>query len=46
MKFGLFGVNTCAYQGLRNVHFSENLGVICFLETPVLRFALSPSDEF
>ena len=31
---------TCAYQGVRNVHFSENL--FCFLETPVLRFVLLP----
>ena len=32
---------TCADQGVRNVCFSENL-VCCFLETPVLRFALLP----
>ena len=32
---------TCAYQGLRNFRFLENLAC-CFLETPVLRFALLP----
>ena len=30
----------CAYQGVRNVHFSENLTGFVFFETPVLRFAL------
>ena len=33
---------TCAYQGVRNNRFSENFGVLCFLETPILRFALLP----
>ena len=32
----------CAYQEVRNVCFSEFFGVLCFLETPVLRFALLP----
>ena len=31
---------SCAYQGVRNICFSENL--LCFLETSVLRFALLP----
>ena len=33
---------TCAYQEVRNVRFFWKFGVLCFLETPVLRFALSP----
>ena len=33
-------IRTGAYQGVRNVCFSENLA--CFLEIPVLRFALLP----
>ena len=32
----------CAYQGVKNVRFSENSTCLCFLETPVLRFALLP----
>ena len=32
----------CVYQGVRNIRFSENFGVLCFLETPVLPFALLP----
>ena len=35
-----FSKNTCAYQWVRNVRFSENLACSGFLETPVLRFAL------
>ena len=31
----------CAYQGVKNVRFQENL-TCRFLETPVLRFALLP----
>ena len=34
-------IRTCAYQGVRNVRFSENLACFVFFETPVLRFALS-----
>ena len=30
---------TCAYQGARNVRFFGKFGVLCFLETLVLRFA-------
>ena len=39
---------TCAYQGLRNVHFSENLTSFVFLklETSVLRFALLSDDRW
>ena len=33
---------TCAYQGGRKCSFLGKFGVICFLETPVLRFALLP----
>ena len=32
-------VRTCAYQGLRNALFLENLTSFVFLETPVLKFA-------
>ena len=32
----------CAYQGVKNVCFCGKFGVLCFLETPVLRFALLP----
>ena len=35
-------MHTCAYQGIRNVLFCRKFGVLCFLETPVLRFALLP----
>ena len=38
--YPLIRLRTCAYQGAINVRFSENLCVLCFLETPVLRFAL------
>ena len=33
---------TCAYQGVKNVCFSENLTCFCSLETPVLIFTLLP----
>ena len=33
---------TCAYQGVKNVLFFGKFGVLCFLETPILRFALLP----
>ena len=32
----------CAYQGVRNVYFSEKFGMLCFLVTSVLRFNLLP----
>ena len=38
----LICTRTCAYQGVRNVRFFEKFDVFCFLETPVLRFALLP----
>ena len=31
---------TCRYQGVRNIHFPGKFSVLCFLETPVLIFAL------
>ena len=36
--------HTCAYQGLRNVSFREP-GALCFLVTPVLRFAVLPAYQ-
>ena len=33
---------TYEYQGVRNVRFLGKFGVLCFLEIPVLRFALLP----
>ena len=33
---------TCAYQRVRNVRFFRKFGVLCFVETTVLRFVLSP----
>ena len=35
-------LRACAYQGVRNVRFREIWSKICFLETPVSRFALLP----
>ena len=38
-----FGTCTCAYQGVgKKCLFSGKFGVLCFLETPVLRLALLP----
>ena len=34
--------NTHTYQGGKKCSFSRNFGVLCFLVTPVLRFALLP----
>ena len=34
--------NTCAYQGVKKCLFFGKFGLLCFLETPVLRFALLP----
>ena len=34
ISYPLMRKRTCTYQGVRNVHFSENLA-FCFLETPV-----------
>ena len=33
---------TCGYQGVRNIRFFGKFGVLCFLETLVLRFAFLP----
>ena len=38
----LICTRTCTYQGVRNVRFFRKFDVPCFLETPVLRFALLP----
>ena len=35
------GNSTCAYQGVKNFLFGKFV-VLCFLETPILRFALLP----
>ena len=37
-------IRTCTYeyQGVRNVDFFWKFGVLCFLETPVLRFTVLP----
>ena len=37
VKGEIFG--TCAYQEVRNVHFSENLACFVFFVTSVLQFA-------
>ena len=37
-----FLTRMCAYQRVRNVRFFGKFGVLCFLETPVLRFVLLP----
>ena len=37
---------TCAYQGVRNVRFLENLTCFVFLETPILRCALHVKARF
>ena len=41
VSYPLIRTRTCAYQGVRSLFF-EKFGVFCFLETPVLRFALLP----
>ena len=38
----LIRTHTCAYQGVRNIRSFRKFGVLCFLETPVLRFTLLP----
>ena len=42
ISYPLTRTRTCEYQGVRNVRFSEKFGVLCFLETPFLRFPLLP----
>ena len=41
-SFLLIRSHTCAYQGGKKCSFFGKFGVLCFLETPVLRFALLP----
>ena len=38
----LIRTRTCAYQKVRNVRFFGKFDVLCFPETPVLRFAILP----
>ena len=40
ISYSLIRTRTSAYQGVRNVCFFWKFGVLCFLETPVLRFGL------
>ena len=42
ISYPMIHTRTCAYQGVRNVCFLENLAHFVFFETPVLRFALLP----
>ena len=42
VSYHLIRTRMCACQEIRNVRFLENLCVLCFLERPVLRFALFP----
>ena len=41
-SYPLIRTSKSAYQGVRNVRFLGKFGVLSFLETLVLRFALSP----
>ena len=43
ISYPLIRTRTYAYQGVRNFRFFGKFGLICFLETPVLRFSLLPS---
>ena len=38
----MFQENKARHQGVRNVRFFGKFDVLCFLETPGLRFALLP----
>ena len=42
ISYTLIRTRMYAYQEVRNVCCSGNFGMLCFLETPVLRFALLP----
>ena len=42
ISYPLIRTRASAYQGVRNIRFSENLACFCFFETPVLRFTLLP----
>ena len=39
ISYPMICTRTCAYQGVRKVCFFRKFAVLCFLETPVLRFA-------
>ena len=41
-RTNIFYPRTYAYQRVKNVRFFGKFGVLCFLETPILRFALLP----
>ena len=43
ISYPLIRTHTCAYQGVRNNRFFGKFDVICFLETPVFRFAFLPN---
>ena len=40
ISYSLIRTRTCAFQGVRNIEFYGEFGVLYFLVTPVLRFAL------
>ena len=40
MSYSMIHTRTCPYRGVRNIRFFEKCGVLCFLETLVLRFTL------
>ena len=40
ISYPLICTRSCAYQGVRNMHFFEKFGVLCFLEKLVLKFTL------
>ena len=42
ISYPLIRTRTCVYQGEGNVCFGGKFGVLCFLETPVLRLTLLP----
>ena len=42
ISYPLIRTHTCAYRGIKNVRFFGKFGVLCFLETSILRFALWP----
>ena len=42
ISYPLIRACTCAYQWGKKCSFVKRFGVLCFLETPILRFALLP----
>ena len=42
LSYPLIRTQTSAYRGIKNVRFFGKFGVLCFLETSILRFALWP----